>query len=191
MKILIILVVLFLLFLIFSEWNTRRVNFVNVHNFYGAESAPVLLEIDRRLKILQKHMNAKYPTSTPESEYFDMPERVRQFQRNYNSSNLYEISPNNLLRNTSFTEGKGSKIVMCIRNPEGQLHDMNTIMFVALHEITHVMNDRWGHERYFWKLFQVVLHDAVECGIYQPQNYEKQAKSYCGIQITQNPLYGI
>lgn len=80
-------------------------------------------------------------------------------------------------------------MVFCLRHKNGKLHDINTIMFVVLHEITHMLNDRWGHEVYFWQLFRVVLTDAVECGIYVPIDYSIAPQKYCGMTITQNPYF--
>lgn len=188
-----ILTVFALLILIYwfyhSEFNTTRIIINNQSfNVKQTSSAPVLLEINRRLNILQQHMNQKYKIRA-DNDKFDMPDRVRQLNANF-SNELTEISPNNPLGSTSFTEGK-KKIVFCLRNKNGELHDINTLTFVALHEITHVMNDRWGHEKYFWELFKIVLNDAVEAGIYKPVNYGKNLQSYCGIVISQNPYYDL
>lgn len=169
------------------------------------DSAAMLAEIDRRIEILSKYLNNKYGCKTCVSDVvggndgilgkniiikYNMYARTQQLVENYNGSHLYEISPNNLMGNTSFTEDKGRKIVMCLRDKStGQLHDINTIMFVALHEITHVMNNRWGHESYFWELFRIILQNSAECGIYVPINYSITPVRYCGLDITQNPLF--
>ena len=122
-------------------------------------------------------------------------ERVMQLQERYNINNISEISPLNPSGSTSYTENKGEKLVLCLRNKipdkDGiyEFHDINLIMFVVLHELTHVMNDRWGHLSQFWQLFRVVLRNAVECGIYQPVDYRNNNKDYCGMKITYNPLY--
>ncbi len=186
----IIVVLLLALFLYFSEFNTQAFNIhgikYNVHNhFEPKSSAECLAEIDRRILVLQKHMLQKYGCHTcPQN----MKARVHQLFENYSSENLYEISPLNIMGNTSFTERK-TKMVFCLRDKDTKkIHDINTIMFVALHEVTHVMSDRWGHEIYFWDLFKIILEEAVIIGIYVPVDYEKYPVKYCGINITQSPL---
>lgn len=193
----VIILVIVVIFFYYSEFNTRTIGNFKIHNHYnGQNSVEVFSEIDRRIKILQSHMKKKYISSSPSlsSPYYgegglDMNERTKQFLRNYNSKNLYEISPSNLMGNTSFTEGKGRKVVFCLRDKTGQIHEINTLMFVVLHEMTHIMNDRWGHEEYFWRLFRLVLIDAEEAQIYKPINYSIEPKNYCGMKITQNPFF--
>jgi hypothetical protein len=205
----VIFVIIALIFLYYSEFNTRSIGNFKVHNNYDPnDSVKVFAEIDRRIKILQNHMKKKYILFSSFSSFsqnekgdekgiekgfeytdIDMNERTKQFLQNYNSKNLYEISPSNLLGNTSFTEGKGKKVVFCLRDKSGALHEINTLMFVVLHEMTHIMNDRWGHEEYFWRLFRLVLIDAEEAGIYKPINYSIEPKNYCGMKITQNPYF--
>jgi len=124
-----------------------------------------------------------------------LSKRVVQLKSNYQVDNISEISPLNPSGSTSYTENKGEKLVLCLRNKtpnaEGihEFHDMNLIMFVVLHEMTHIMNDRWGHKMQFWALFKFVLKNAVEAGIYTPIDYRKKPENYCGMDITYNPFY--
>lgn len=186
----VILLLLLLLFWYYSEFNTKNIGNFKVHNQFDTKSSKaVFSEINRRIIVLQDYMKKKYIQSSQPYAVMEMDKRTEQFIKNYNPNNLYEISPNNILGNTSFTEGKGKKVVFCLRDKSGKLHDINTLMFVALHEMTHIMNDRWGHEEYFWTLFRIVLIDAEESGIYEPVNYSKFPKNYCGMQITQNPYF--
>lgn len=186
----------------FGQYNVHR-------SFAPQDSAAIFNEMDRRINILKKHLDKKYgcvtcPKTINTNEVgknigyeskqtiiqFNMYERTKQLVENYNSKSLYEISPNNIMGNTSFTENKGRKIVMCLRDKTTeQVHDINTIMFVALHEITHVMNDRWGHETQFWELFRIILIESVECGIYTPVDYATYPIRYCGITVAQSPLF--
>ena len=209
-----VIVIALLWFLYYSEFNTMQFGQYKVHRTTvdPEGSAAMFAELDRRIGVLERHLSDKYGCGdglggqcnrgaqlvNPRTDHelftdiikkYNMHDRMTQLLENYNGARFSEISPNNVLGNTSFTEGKGRKIVMCLRNKAGQLHDVNTIMFVTLHEITHVMNDQWGHELYFWGLFRIVLQEAVECGIYEPVDYARRPKAYCGIMITQNPLY--
>ncbi len=198
MKFLIIVLVI-LLFLYYSEFNTRKVNYENInYNVHNSnelkdreDSAKIMSELNRRTKILEEHLKKKYlaPKIGAIDDASDMRSRTEQLIINYDPNNIYEISPNNIMGNTSFTQNK-TKLVLCLRDKNtGKLHDTNTLMFVKLHELTHMMNEEWGHELQFWQLFQVVLQDAVECGIYVPVNYAKKPQKYCGIDIVQSPLF--
>ena len=109
---------------------------------------------------------------------------------------IERFNPDNMIENdihdsnTSYSENKGEKIVVCLRDkrPPYELVDENTIMFVILHEMAHLMTTTVGHTPEFWANFKRILHDAIKCGIYTPINYNRQPTDYCGMTITDTPL---
>ncbi len=121
-------------------------------------------------------------------------ERVNQLVRNYDPKDIHEISPLNKDGSTSYTENKKT-LILCMRSkkPDANggypLHDINTMMFVVLHELTHMMNNTWGHPYEFWVLFKFVLDNAVECGIYKPVDYRTNPLVYCGMNVNYSPLF--
>lgn len=127
-----------------------------------------------------------------ESEY--TRERINQLINYYNPSKIYEISPLNNSGVTSYTQDKKT-LILCLRkkekdkNGDHELHDLNTIMFVVIHELSHMMNNLWGHKMNFWVLFKFMLLNAIECGIYQKVDYSKYPIIYCGLNISYSVLY--
>jgi hypothetical protein len=109
---------------------------------------------------------------------------------------IERFNPNNMCENdvdansTSYSENKGEKIVVCLRDktPPYKLVDTNTVMFVVLHEMAHLMTTTIGHTPEFWTNFKRILQDAVACGIYTPVNYAHSPVSYCGMSITDSPI---
>jgi predicted metal-dependent hydrolase len=95
-------------------------------------------------------------------------------------------------KDTSYSENKGEKIVVCLRDktkpPTYPLIDENTVMFVMLHEMAHLMTETIGHTQEFWTNFKRILHDAVKLGIYTQVNYAQSPVPYCGMQITDSPI---
>ena len=92
---------------------------------------------------------------------------------------------------TSYSENKGQRIVVCLRDktkPPYPLVEINTVMFVMLHEMSHLMTETIGHTPEFWENFRRILHDAVKIGIYTPVNYSRQPTPYCGMTISDSPL---
>jgi hypothetical protein len=93
---------------------------------------------------------------------------------------------------TSYSENKGQKIVVCLRDktkpPEYPLIDENTVMFVMLHEMGHLMTETIGHTPEFWANFKRILQDALQIGIYAHVNYARQPTAYCGMTISDSPL---
>jgi hypothetical protein len=98
-------------------------------------------------------------------------------------------------KDTSYSENKGEKIVICLRDkndpPAYPFVDMNTVMFVVLHEMAHLMTAELSsgkHTPEFWANFRRLLEDAARIGIYTPVNYAKSPVDYCGMKITDSPL---
>jgi hypothetical protein len=93
---------------------------------------------------------------------------------------------------TSYSENKGQRIVVCLRDktnpPQYPLVPKNTVMFVMLHEMAHLMTETVGHTQEFWTNFKRILADAVQLGIYQPENYAQSPVKYCGMTITDSPI---
>lgn len=93
---------------------------------------------------------------------------------------------------TSYSENKGQRIVVCLRDktkaPQYPLIPENTVMFVMLHEMAHLMTETVGHTQEFWTNFKRILQDAMQIGIYAHVNYARQPTSYCGMTITASPL---
>jgi predicted metal-dependent hydrolase len=92
---------------------------------------------------------------------------------------------------TSYSENKGERIVLCLRDKTAEpypLIDINTIMFVTLHEMAHLMTVSSGHTQEFWTNFRRLLQDAMKAGVYTQVNYSRSPVEYCGMMITDSPL---
>ena len=116
-------------------------------------------------------------------------ERVKRLIKKFNPNNICESTPNN--KHTSYSINKGEKIVMCLRTKSmsQSLIDINTLMFVLLHEVAHVMTLSIGHTKEFWSNFKFILKISVEINIYEMEDYSKNPRPYCGIEVTDSPLY--
>ena len=114
--------------------------------------------------------------------------RVQAMLERYNPENMCESNIQD--STTSYSENKGDRIVICLRQKtEGYpFVDENTVMFVVLHEMAHLMTFSTGHTPEFWANFRRMLQDAMGLGIYQSVNYAHDPKPYCGIEITDSPL---
>lgn len=68
---------------------------------------------------------------------------------------------------SSFTENK-NKIVICMRDANGNLYSFNSLLYVLLHEISHVINDELHHTSKFQMIFNELLQLAESRGYYDP-----------------------
>lgn len=82
--------------------------------------------------------------------------------------------------NSSFTENK-EIITMCLRDPKtNEYYDDNSIMYVALHELSHMLSKSTGHGDEFKIKFSNLLRQAARLGIYNPNI--PMPESYCGVK---------
>jgi predicted metal-dependent hydrolase len=121
------------------------------------------------------------------SEYHEEP-----YKRLVEKFNPDVLEENDLgAQSTSYSENKGEKIVVCLRDKTTApfpLIDLNTVMFVLIHEMSHLMTSSVGHTPEFWTNFRKLLHECIQIGVYRSVNYSKSPVQYCGMTITESPL---
>ena len=126
-------------------------------------------------------MGKKYPTRT----------NVQRLVSKFKPKKISETLPTSTF--TAFSENKGEKLAFCTTTTKegSKLIDENTLTFVAIHELGHVMTKSIGHKKEFWENFKFLLKNAINMGIYKPVDYKKKPKSYCGMTITDNPYFDL
>lgn len=67
--------------------------------------------------------------------------------------------------NKSYTINK-QKVYLCLKDEKGEYYDMNMLIYVALHELAHVLCDEIGHTDKFKRIFEDLLIDAEKKGVY-------------------------
>uniref|UniRef100_A0A6C0EMS2 WLM domain-containing protein n=1 Tax=viral metagenome TaxID=1070528 RepID=A0A6C0EMS2_9ZZZZ len=121
------------------------------------------------------------------------PERAncKRLVDNFDPQTVKEILPTS--EYTAYSENKGEKLAFCTTTTKkgDKLIDPNTLMYVAIHELAHIATKSIGHTQEFWQNFKFLLQNAVKIKIYNPVDYKKKNKNYCGMKITDNPLYDV
>lgn len=144
-------------------------------------AANLLADVTAKCKALVQYMKEKHP---------DDP-RVKRLVEGFNPQKISETLPTSEL--TAYSENKGEKIAFCLNTTKNgdKLIDINTLTFVALHELSHILTESIGHKQDFWNNFKFVLENAKAAGIYDPVDYKKNPKEYCGMTINDNPYYDL
>ena len=142
-------------------------------------AADLLANVTQRCKELVIYCGKKHPDN----------EEVQRLLQKFNPKKITETLPTS--EYTAYSENKGEKIAFCLEKNKGQskLIDLNTLTFVAIHELAHVMTKSEGHKQEFWQNFKFLLENAKDAGIYEPVDYKNEPQDYCGMKITDNPLY--
>ena len=112
---------------------------------------------------------------------------IGRLKDKYNPYRLTETEDNS--KYTSYSLNKGEKIALCIRKGDNHLkfEDENTVIFVAVHELSHIMTESVGHEKEFWDNMAFLLEKAHQLNIYHPVDYSENNTNYCGMEITTTP----
>ena len=117
-------------------------------------------------------------------------EVVTRLVKNFNPKKIVEILPTS--EYTAYSENKGQKIAFCLnvkKHDDTNLIDENTLMFVALHEMSHVATESIGHKKEFWDNFKFLIIEASEANLYTIEDYSKNNKEYCSMEIKDNPYF--
>lgn len=139
------------------------------------EAANLMAEIRRRLVLLAEHLYKAFPDD----------DRVVLLKDNFDENAFREGTEGSGY--TSYSLNKGEKIILCLRN-KNKLMDVNTMMFVSIHELAHLANATVGHDDAFWNTNRWLLEEAINIGIYVKQEFDKKPVEYCNIMITSTPL---
>jgi predicted metal-dependent hydrolase len=184
--ILISMVIIFIYFFLFINRNNliyiesnSGTKFLVHKDKYNKEKANLLSKIVENLFMLKNHMVKninKFPSYKP---------YIEQLNDNLseNRTVIYETDPESNL--TSYSVNKGEEISFCLKSKKtDSLHDINLLMYVAIHELAHVACPEIGHGALFKKIFRKLAEEAINIGIYKKVNFSENPIEYCGMILS-------
>jgi predicted metal-dependent hydrolase len=140
-------------------------------------AADLLSKIRRNLDKLTLRLQSALP-----NDY-----RVKNLSDRYKPENLQESEF--MSDKTSFTVNKGEQIHLCLRSPHtNNFEQENTIRYIAIHELAHIISDSTGHTTEFWDNFRFLLSYAVKWQLHNNVDYRRNPVNYCGTRLTDAPL---
>lgn len=146
------------------------------------EAADLLARVRQRMQKLYNYLIATYPEKL----------QVKQLKQNFkpDPSRISESTPD--AEHTSYSVNKGESVHFCLRQRQGNNESLvkeNIMIFVALHEMAHMVTPTIGHGPDFWNNFGWLLKIAEDQGIYTYEDFSAHPVSYCGVKITDSPKY--
>ena len=143
------------------------------------DAANLLARVTEKCKALIVYLKEKHSND----------DDVKRLIDGFNPKKISETLPTSEL--TAYSENKGEKIAFCLNKKKNgtKLIDINTLTFVAIHELSHIMTKSIGHKQEFCQNFKFLLQQAKAAGLYTPVDYEKKPESYCGMTITDSPYF--
>jgi len=147
------------------------------------ESANTLAKINIRVEKLIEYVDKNY-SSDPSKSYF-----IAKLKSNYNAYMISEaeVDP----RYTTYTVDKEDMhICLRTRDKTENVYDINTLMYVVLHELSHLCN--YTHEGYpiqghgdeFKMVFRFLVQQAIKINVYNYTDYTTFPIEYCGISLS-------
>jgi len=146
------------------------------------EAADMMARLRIKMNKLKVHLESTFP---------DKPQ-VKQLTRNFeaNPNRFYEATPD--ADHTSYSVNKGEAVHFCLREREGgdeSLVKEDIVVFVAIHEMGHMITESIGHGADFWNNFAWLLKEAEAIKVYAHRDFRAHPVSYCGMKITDQPTY--
>lgn len=151
-------------------------------------AADLLAQLKEKTSLLRDCLENKYikkkSTQIAEEDLVAVKRLLSRLENYYIDEAPFEED------SSSYTINK-KQIYFCLRkkNRYKNFHDLETLNFVLIHELAHVMSVSQGHNAEFMRNFRFLLREAHDCGIYNPVNYGINPMTYCGVRVTHNPYY--
>jgi len=142
-------------------------------------SADLLSEIITRMFKLRNFL------ITNKENFPEYKQYIELLKDNFNDerTKIYENDPTSDL--TSFSVNKGEEVAFCLKSKRnGNLHDINLLLYVAIHEMGHMACPEIGHGDLFKKIFRFLTLQAIEQGIYVNEDYAANPVEYCGMILS-------
>ena len=194
---LIILIILLIIFLGILYWyNFNKMTFIQSpidKHYYMVRNLPdkyvavnLLATLRTNAISLINHLNSKKDTEY--KEYKDYIEQLSDRMKDVTISETKgnEQSDKNVENVTSYSVNKGEELVICLRSKKewNKFHKLNILMYVMLHEISHIACPEYGHGPLYKKIFSFITTTAINLKMYEYVNYATNPEEYCGIMIT-------
>lgn len=145
------------------------------------EAGKILDKMNNFAFRLFEYMDKKY--TKPDARII-----IDRLVNNYDPDFLQENDPKDLFIHKAYTTNFRT-ISMCLRKKDGKFYNMQTLLFVYMHELAHIASAEQKHSDHFWKTFKFILMAAVSANMYRPVDYSKKPIVYCGIDVNSSPYY--
>jgi hypothetical protein len=183
-------IILIAIYLYFNKSNLKYIEssktgtkYLVQNNKYKKETAELLEKVISNMYKLKNHLInniEKYPNF--KKYIIQLNEKL-----NEERTSIYENKENSDL--TSYSVNKGEEVIFCLKSKKSKKnHSINTIMYVAIHEMGHLGCPEIGHTSLFNKIFKFFLEESVKLNIYNYVDYSNQPIEYCGMVLTSNIL---
>jgi hypothetical protein len=160
------------------------INYYVRNNNDKSEAVGILCELRQKIKKLIKFIEKN---DSNDEEYKIYKENINLIKNKIDIVKFKETPKTS--NYTSYSVNKGEELFLCIRSKKtNEIHSINDLLYVAIHEIAHIGCPEIGHTNLFFKINLYLLKKAVEFNLYKYDNYNNNPKEYCGINLNNSLL---
>lgn len=194
MRLIFLILIIFIVIIIYFKINNANMTFIKS-------------DIDNKYYLVRDLQDKQIACNTLASLKLNIIKLIKHLYENKNTlykdyeiniDRLYEriadinISENNGVgKETSYSVNKGDELVLCLRSKVNwnNFHDINLIMYVVLHEISHIASPSYepeynNHGPIFKRIFHFLTDVAIKNGLYTKIDFKNKSEEYCGIYIS-------
>lgn len=180
----IIIIFIYILYLIKKDRLTlveanNNVQFMVYNDINKVQSANLLAALVDKMYTLRNILISN------KNNYKEYKINIELLEKNFNSerTSIYENAPNTDL--TSYSVNKGEELAFCLKSKKtGNFHDINLLMYVAIHEMAHMACPEVGHGELFKDIFRFLTLEAINLKLYKKINYQDTPVEYCGMILS-------
>lgn len=165
--------------IIFDNKTGSKIIIYNENN--EKEKEDLLKQIISNIYILRQHMIDNIDNLTEYRDYINLLKHNLTPVR----TTIYETDP--LSDFTSYSVNKGEELSLCLTSKKTkELHNINLLMYVVIHELAHIACPEIGHGPLFKKIFKKLLEESIKINIYNYEDYNNNPLEYCGMTLNSN-----
>jgi predicted metal-dependent hydrolase len=182
---LIILIFFILIFIFLNKNNLVYIEGQNGLKFLINEDTDKQNKIKLLSKIIENMYKLKNYMVYNINKFPEYKEYINQLNENFTEkrTTIYETDPTSDL--TSFSVNKGEELSVCLKSKKtGELHDINLLMYVVIHEMAHFACPDVGHGLLFKKIFKKFIEEAININLYKKVDYSEHPVEYCGMTLS-------
>ena len=186
-KNLIILLIFFILIIILINYYHKNKDLTQVkstidNKYYLVAKLPDSYEAANKLALINNNINILLEHCKNPND-----KNIMKLYNNYRSDILCELVDKS--KYTAYSLNKGEQIAICLRDKKTNklIDDINSTMFIIIHELAHIMTYTEQHTQEFWDNMARLLKYGNECGVYKPINYKINPIYYCNQLLNDTP----
>lgn len=185
-SILVLILIIFIYFLyriknnrLTLETADNNVKYMVYNDMNKKKSANLLAELTDRMYKLKNYL------AENKSQFSDYTKYIELLEQNFTTerTSIYENRTDSSL--TSYSINKGEELAFCLKSKKtNEYHDINLLMYVALHEMAHMACPEIGHGELFKNIFHFLTTISIKIDLYKKTNYNDNPVEFCGMTLS-------